>query len=234
MAQFWYTTKRMNNNTTFSINASLGFAWNTFKRHGWFLVGTFLLTIVISFVLGSLSDGRSDFGSFTGNLLSLIVSMLISISWTTIAVRYAHNQTVVFKDLFSRYNVFWKYVGASILYGLIILGGLILLIIPGIIWAIKYKMYSYLIIEKGLGIRESLRESARMTKGSKWKLFWFTILAGLINLVGVLALGVGFLITAPVIMIAQAHIYKSLKDRVGKEPVEETTTVITEAEVVTE
>jgi len=224
----------MNNNTTFSIGASLGFAWNTFKRHGWFLVGVFLLTIVISFVLGSISEGRNAFGSFTGNLLSFIISMLISISWTTIAVRYAHNQTVVFKDLFSRYSVFWKYLGASVLYWLIIVGGLILLIVPGIIWAIKYKMYSYLIIEKGLTIRESLRESARMTKGSKWKLFWFAILSGLINLAGVLALGIGFLITAPVIMIAQAHIYKSLKERVGKESVEEKTTIVTEAEIVAE
>lgn len=231
----------MHHEKTFSPKASLGAAWNLFKRHGWFLSGSFLITLLASFLLGGLADDRTLFGNIITNLLSIVVSILVSISWTTVALRYANTQKVTARDFFSRYNVFWKYLGASILYGLIVLGGIILLVVPGIIWAIKYKMFSYLIVEKGMGIRESLRESARITYGAKWKLFWFAILTGLINVLGLLVLGVGFLITAPIVMIANAHVYKSLKDRTPTDPTktvqpepEITAPEATEKELVTE
>jgi uncharacterized membrane protein len=97
-----------------------------------------------------------------------------------------------------------------ILYGLAILIGLILLIVPGVYLAIKYQFVPYLIVDKGMDPIEAFTESAKMTNGQKWNLFLLILLYILILFVGLLALGVGLLVAAPIVMIAQAYVYKKL------------------------
>jgi uncharacterized membrane protein len=92
--------------------------------------------------------------------------------------------------------------------------GLVLLIVPGIILAIKYVFYDYLIIDKELGPLEALRESSRITGGVKWQLFIFMLLVFLINFAGILFFGVGLLLTIPATTIATAYVYRRLLARV--------------------
>jgi len=68
----------------------------------------------------------------------------------------------------------------------------------------------YLVIDRGLGPIESMKESWRVTKGNKWQLFLlFLALIG-INLLGVAALVVGLLVSVPITMLAAAHAYRTL------------------------
>ena len=113
-------------------------------------------------------------------------------------------------DLFSCSKYFINFVASGILYGLIILGGFILLIVPGIIWSIKYKFFGYFIIDKGMGPVEALKASANITQGAKWDLFLFGILLALINLLGALALLVGLFVTIPTTLIATTYVYRKL------------------------
>ena len=71
-----------------------------------------------------------------------------------------------------------------ILYGLIVLAGMILLVIPGIIWAVKLQYFSYFIIDKKLAPIEALKESSRITTGIKWDVFAFCSVLIVINLIG--------------------------------------------------
>ncbi len=209
----------MKHTTTFSTRASLKQAWNTYKIHGWFISGMFIATLLVSFITGSIFDTETILGDIISNIVSIAVSILIAIGWTTIALRYAGNHLVTYKDFFSRYTVFWKFLAASVLYGLIVFGGLLLFIVPGIFWAIKYKMYSYLIVEKNMGIMESLKTSGTITYGVKWKLFGFAVVTFALNVLGILALGVGFVVTAPIVMLASAHVYKTITKTTAAEPV---------------
>ena len=112
--------------------------------------------------------------------------------------------------------LFSKYILSLIIYGLIVLAGLILLIIPGIIWAIKFQFFGYFIVDKGLGPIESLKQSAKITKDTKWTLFLFGLLSGLINLLGALLLLVGLFATVPTTMMAKAFVYRKLLGQVNK------------------
>jgi uncharacterized membrane protein len=49
-----------------------------------------------------------------------------------------------------------------------------------------------------------------MTRGNTWNLFFFGILIGLINILGLLCLVVGLFITVPLSMLASAFIYRKL------------------------
>jgi len=117
----------------------------------------------------------------------------------------------LFKDLFQGWDVFWKFIGCGILVTLLVLGGLFLLIIPGIIWAIKYSFAPYLVVE-GVSPVEALKKSGELTKGYKWDIFLFGLLVGLINVLGMFLFFVGILVALPVTLIAYAYVYKKLKE----------------------
>jgi uncharacterized membrane protein len=127
-----------------------------------------------------------------------------------IAIRFCDNEKGGFADLFSCFPLVFKYLFSSILYVLVVFGGMILLIIPGIIWAIKFQFFSYFIVDRGLGPIEALKRSAVITKGVKWDLFVFRLLLMGINLLGVLCLLIGLFATIPMTMVAVAFVYRKL------------------------
>ena len=84
------------------------------------------------------------------------------------------------------------------------------MIIPGIIWAIKFQFYDYLIIDKKLGPIEALKKSAVITKGAKGNLFVFGLLLGGINLLGAICLLIGLFAAIPTTLVAKAFVYRKL------------------------
>jgi len=115
-----------------------------------------------------------------------------------------------FEDLYSHYNLVLNYAVASILYGLIVLAGYILLIVPGIVWTIKYQFYSYFVVDKGMGPLEAIKASGRATQGHKMHLFGFSWVALGVMILGLIAVFVGLLVAVPVVMLATAYIYRRL------------------------
>jgi uncharacterized membrane protein len=87
---------------------------------------------------------------------------------------------------------------------------MILLIIPAIIWGIKFRFFSYFIIDKGAGPIEALKRSSSITMGAKWDLFLFGLLLIGINILGFLALVIGLFATIPTSMVAIAFVYRKL------------------------
>ena len=103
---------------------------------------------------------------------------------------------------------FWRFLGAHILTVIAVVLGFLVLVVPGIILAIGLSFVPYLVVDRGLGPIEALKESWRITKGHKWQLLLlFLALVG-INLLGVLALIVGIFVTVPITMLAFAHAYR--------------------------
>jgi uncharacterized membrane protein len=143
-------------------------------------------------------------------ILGLVISIVLAIGLIKIALSFCDEQKPAIGTLFDAWGCFWRYVGAWILYILIMYAGLILLIIPGIIWAIKFSLCFYFVIDKGLGPIQALKASSRTTMGVKWDLFGFGILCGLINLLGLLCLIVGIFATYPMVMVASALVYRQL------------------------
>lgn len=118
----------------------------------------------------------------------------------------------MFRIYFLNTTCFFKYLGALILYSLIVVVGTILFIVPGIIWGIKFRFFSYFIVEdENCGIIESLERSAQITQESKWNLFLFNIILGFIGLLGFLAFFVGILLAMPVTVMATVFVYYKLK-----------------------
>lgn len=200
----------------FSIKEALSFGWGIMKSNFWFFVGLLLIIWGISLVYGLLEDqiGEQSVLSLTVALVFFVLNIIITMGAIKIALKFHDGQKGKIADLFSCFYLFFKYVLGSVIYGLIVLAGLILLIIPGIIWAIKFQFFGYFIVDKELGPIESLKQSAKITKDAKWTLFLFGLLSGLINFLGALLLLVGLFATIPTTMMAKAFVYRKLLGQV--------------------
>lgn len=78
---------------------------------------------------------------------------------------------------------------ALLWYTLIVCVGLVLLVVPGIIWSYRYILMFYLLVEnRDMGIEEAMKKSARLMKGHKFKYFCvamvFMLIPMIIYLVG--------------------------------------------------
>ncbi len=147
-------------------------------------------------------------------IITFIVAIFVSISVITVSLAIADGGTPSFKGLFSKYSnykIFVNYIIASIATGAIVLVGLILLVVPGIYLAVRLQFYKFLIVDKGdIGPIMALKESWRITDNHAWNLFLFLILIALLNILGVILLGIGLFVTVPISMIAYALLYRKL------------------------
>ncbi len=216
---------------TFSIQHALTFGWEKTKEHSWFLfqvalVSLFLLSIptfpplhllvglIVMIGLVGLSlrivDGQptawkdlllpfTNKTIFIKSLLgTLLYMVIIGLLVTLIGVIDA---AVIFKLFSSSEDHIWLAVGVGILS-----------LWPLLYISLRLKFYIYAIIDSSADVRTSFTSSWNSTRGMFLKLLAFNLILAAINLLGLLLLGVGLVITVPLSLIAYAYVYKMLKD----------------------
>lgn len=203
----------------FSKKEAIKFGWRVTKSNLWFFVGVLIvagLVIIVPDAISSFISRPPQNNSFV-LLTSLIIAIFVFImqrifemGFLKISLMLHDDQKVKMSDLFSCFPLFFKYVGGMILYLLIVVGGLVLLVIPGIIWSIRFGFYACLIVDKGLGPVEALKKSYQITKGSAWNIFLLDILNAGIILLGILCLVIGLFAAIPVTLLAWVYVYRRL------------------------
>jgi uncharacterized membrane protein len=143
-------------------------------------------------------------------LILMIVSIITRIGYNKIFLRISNNETPKFTDVFQEYKLFWKYLGVSILHGLVIIGGLILLIIPGIIWAVRFSFAPLILVDTSMGPIASMKESYAITRDNFWPLLLFWLAIGILNIFGFIIFGVGLLVSVPISTFATIYVYRAL------------------------
>lgn len=116
------------------------------------------------------------------------------------------------------YRKMWKFFLIMLVSGIIIVLGLVALVIPGIIFSVRYSMSPFLVMEKNLGIKAALSESSKMVKGKFWKLLGRFIVFGLFTflislLMELVPYGGGYLLTtfaAPLFILPFYLLYKDM------------------------
>ncbi|OGZ45017.1 MAG: hypothetical protein A3J54_03165 [Candidatus Ryanbacteria bacterium RIFCSPHIGHO2_02_FULL_45_13b] len=198
---------------TFSIKESLIFGWEAFLLHYRIFIPAMFLTLVISFLPEFIGKDYSNGITVIALVLGMIVQIIVGMGITKLALKITAGEQVMFDDIFSTTHLFFPYVGAHIVYGCIVLAGLLLFIIPGILWSVSYWLFSYVLLDKELGAWEALSEAKRISKGARWELFKFMVVVGVLNLAGILIFFVGLFITIPITTVATAYVYRQLLNK---------------------
>jgi uncharacterized membrane protein len=219
------------NTPPFSIHDSLTFGWEAFKAHYNVFIPVIFLTGVISVLSKYVGDRDASILMGVALILGAVAQIIVGMGLTKIALNITAGKPAAFDDIFSVTHLFFAYVGATILYGLIVLGGFLLLIIPGIMWLVSYWLFQYALVDKGLGVLDALSEAKRISKDVRWPLFKFMVVTGVLNIVGIAAFGIGLFVTIPITAVATAYVYRALQKRFVLEQTEEEKTVLMQTEM---
>jgi uncharacterized membrane protein len=201
------------NQHKFSKKEAIQFGWDIMKNNLGFFISMLIVICLIYFAEIFIShslEQNASLLSYIIDIVSWILNIVIGMGTIKIALKFCDNEQPKLSDLFSCFPLVFNALIGWIIYGIIALCGFILLIIPGIIWAIKFYFFIYFVVDKGLAPVEALKKSAVVTKGAKWDLFWFGWLVALINLLGAICLLIGLFATIPTTMVAYAYVYRKL------------------------
>ena len=190
-----------------NIGQAVSFGWNATTKNFLFFVNILLILFAVSLVFGALM-GVFKVLAF---LVSVVVQTIFAMGLVVIVLKFVDRKQPKVSDLWNTYKPFWRYLGASFAAGLGAMTGFVLFIIPGIMLALGWQFFSYLVIDKDLDVIESLKRSWEITQGEKWRLFGLMIVLWFMNLFGALLFGVGLLWTIPTSMLAVGYAYRVLQ-----------------------
>ena len=174
-------------------------AWNDLNGQWGIAIGFMFLAIVIRFASGIV-------------IIPILILAPLAVGQYRFWLNISRRTNPQINDLFKGFNSYASALGANLLVGLIVVGGMLLLIIPGIYWAFTYAMVNYIIAENpDIGGNESLVVSRKMMEGHKWKLFRFGLRVMAIFILCIFTLGIGLIWAYPWVSTASAKFYDDIK-----------------------
>ncbi len=201
-----------------SVHECFSFGWRTFKkRSSFFVFATLIFLIVIAVSAGIQGRMTHELGTALGGVLAglfgLVVETFIGIGLIVLYLK-AHTSvsSPTLADLWQPkpfVRVFFSYLMLAV----VLLVGYLFFIVPGIVLTVMLFFTTTLVIDKHLEPVAAMEESARITKGSRIPLLYLIFAIAGANALGVLALGVGLLVSMPVSMLAIVHAYRTLSAR---------------------
>lgn len=158
----------------FSLGEVIRFGCNKFKENWLFLVGYFFITGIISsvgyFFEISLQEKFPSW-QFLFQIAFGLLNMMFSLGLMKACLEIVDGGKPSWSCIYSGFPLLLKYLFGVIFYGIIVFIGLILFIIPGVVWGFKYILFPYAIVDKRLGPLSALDESAKVTDGARWDIF---------------------------------------------------------------
>jgi uncharacterized membrane protein len=196
----------------FSIGEALSFGWETWKSNALLWIGVIIIFSLIESIPqipARAAEDRAVLAIIVG-VIGFLLSELVQIGLTKMSLSFVDTGRAEIADLFNGYPVFISYLIASLIFGVMLAVGLVLLVVPGIIVAVVFCMYPYTIVDRALGPIDALQRSMELTRGVRMDLFLFGLATLGLNLLGAIPCFLGLFVTVPMTMMAGAYIYRRL------------------------
>lgn len=115
-------------------------------------------------------------------ILSILGGILFVFSTVALVRLYGKDELLTFGQYFKfGFSNFWSYVWVVMLSNLIVAGGMVLLIIPGVIFGVWFGLSLYVLILEGHIGRAALLRSKQLVSGKWGSVFWRFLFLGLIS-----------------------------------------------------
>ena len=165
-------------------------------------------------------EGSGMYNNFYSMLYGLLVVTPFQFGATFLFLKAVRGEKFEIRTIISPFNRFFDVIFAQILVVGIVAIGIVMLIIPGIIFAIRLVFVPYLVMDKGLDAIGAVKASWKMTSGYSWNIFGMGILAFFIFIGGLLFLIVGVFVSIIWVSAAFASLYFAV-DTIKNPPKEE-------------
>lgn len=127
---------------SFSKAEALRYGIRTMKGRLGLFVGASIVTAAATLAVSGLGEVFAPYGALRAlaGLVGQVVQAWLAMGWIRIALRVHDGSDASLRDFPVRRGdlaPFLSYLATAILYGLIVLIGLILFVVPGIYWAVR-------------------------------------------------------------------------------------------------
>jgi uncharacterized membrane protein len=216
----------------FSVGAAFGWGWKKFQENLGPLIIATLAIVGVGIVVGILrvavnvgaqttvdpNTGRIEspgffgaalfFGLFLG-LVQWIVSLVVSAGITKGSLEIADGRPLELGTMFKGFDIV-QVVIASVLTGLGVIIGLLLCVLPGIIFAFLTSFTTYFIVDQKQSAVDAIKSSIAFTRQRVGDVILLFLAMFVAFILGACACLVGLLVTIPVAVLAQAYAFRKL------------------------
>ena len=153
------------------------------------IIAPLLLTLIlvgIAAVIVFATGGRQLSFLIPALIAAAVFAVIISLLGRTSLIQFiVHPES--YSGLFSLYKSIWPILGKFLLTqalaGLFILLGLVLLIIPGLILAVRYLFVPFVVLAEGKSGKAALTQSSQYVKGKFWGIVGRSLFIGLLSII---------------------------------------------------
>jgi hypothetical protein len=184
----------------------LGPAWKLFQQEA----ATWLLTaLILMAVSGIVGVALSIVVPIVGGFVGSIPGMVLSVGAFRMALKQIRGAKIAVGDVFDISDVIAPAIVAALLWSIATSIGFVLCILPGLV-LVGLLLFTFpLIADRRMDGIEAMKLSVETLKDEWLMAAVFSLVLGLIATVGLLACGVGILVAGPVILLAEALLYRA-------------------------
>ncbi|SKB09739.1 Uncharacterized membrane protein [Aeromicrobium choanae] len=210
----------------FSPTDAIGYGWRKFSANAgqWIIAGLAIFAVSVIFGLFSFLvqpdiDANEtnpfagfNFASIVVNLLSTLATYVISAFIYRGALDETEGRPFSLADTFSRVPV-GPVILTSLLVSIGITIGLVLCVLPGIIFAFLSYFALLFVVDENQSPVDAITSSVKLVSANLGQALLLALLSFVIVLIGACLCGLGLLVAYPVVTIATAYAYKKFRDQ---------------------
>ena len=204
--------------------------WELFKVHFGILIGVFMLMMAAAFITsmgllvlrlvvmaiaGEVNQPDAVTATTIGlgifeNVVNQAVSLWFTIGAIRIMLQISRNQQPDLGLLLQSGPFLLRTILATVLFGIMLMVGLILLIVPGIYIALTYWNYTSFFVDRNCGVMEAFGLAQVHARGNRLSIFVLGLCIFGLGTLGVLAFCLGWIATSPFCMLLLVITYLSM------------------------
>jgi len=212
-----------------TVGSSYGMSWEVMKKNFLELLLVLVIYMAIGIPAGIGRFGAEAAGLGAGGILLGLFSIVygvfvigpVAYGMALAFLKVTRGERFDVADVFEGFKEnYLQIILANLLIFAIVMAGIILLIVPGIIFACKLAFVPYLVMDKKMEAIDAVKKSWEMTKGHAWTIFFIGLLTIPIVIMGIILLIVGIIPAIIWCEGASAAIYHAV-DKELHPPIEE-------------
>lgn len=164
-------------------------------------------------IIGTDEESIKLIADTISNIVSMVVSGLFTFGFTNFFLKISRGEEATNNELFSKMNMFWKYIIASIIIGVAVMVGFILFIIPGIILALAFSQTMLILLDNPeMSVTDAMKLSYNMMMGHKMDYLVLQLSFMGWAFLMIFTLGIGYFWLIPYMTVTECIFYNKIKE----------------------
>ncbi len=170
----------------FTIDDAMSQGWNLTQHNFWKMLGLISLAGFLAFIPDIAGFGIGFNNRFVAFVFVLVfagflIKTIMTLGLINVQLQIFDGMEVNSDHLWAPAGKFWAFLGATIIYLVLLCMGTLFFVVPGIIVSLLFSFYPYFLVEHRCGPIQALKASAAITSGALWELFFLFLVLGIIE-----------------------------------------------------